>query len=253
MPARAAKGAFLPGRGRGAIFCGAAFGRPARSARAGRAGKGQTVPEQHRAHKRHKACRRAAKAGPALAAVRVARAAFPSAGPFTASILAQAGPDIPDIPDKTGFLGHWRQNGLEKRPRALPVPANGSNKGRLHTVVFLCAACLLLQKQVSIRESVGQARPSWPLRRLPLHEPAVWYRNPAFLRWSQRTLAFRQGRYRKAIRLHALPMRQPNRHTARLSFVLPVSIWLIWVTEIPTKPASSSCESLRARLTLRIL
>ena len=139
MPARAAKGAFLPGRGRGAIFCGAAFGRPARSARAGRAGKGQTVPEQHRAHKRHKACRRAAKAGPALAAVRVARAAFPSAGPFTASILAQAGPDIPDIPDKTGFLGHWRQNGLEKRPRALPVPANGSNKGRLHTVVSVCS------------------------------------------------------------------------------------------------------------------
>lgn len=120
----------------------AALRRPVRSARAGHAGKGQNVPEKRRAHKAAQARRPRRQSGAAPACRAGGQRRLSPGRAVQCAYFSTAGPDIPDISDKACFpcTGGGR---AQKEIRA-PYACNASNKGRLHTDVFLCAACLCL-------------------------------------------------------------------------------------------------------------
>ena len=107
-------------------------------------GKGKTSRKSIGHTKPHRHAGRAAKAGPPLPTVRAACAAFPPAGPSSAHILAQPGRTYRTFRTKRAFPAP-AEEGRKKKSAPL-MPANASNKGRLHTAVFLCAACLFLRK-----------------------------------------------------------------------------------------------------------
>ncbi len=107
-------------------------------------GKGKTSRKSIGHTKLHRHAGRAAKAGPPLPAVRAASAAFPPAGPSSAHILAQPGRTFRTFRTRRAFPAP-AEEGRKKKSAPL-IPANASNKGRLHTAVFLCVACLFLRK-----------------------------------------------------------------------------------------------------------
>ena len=135
------EGALLPGRA--PFFWPPSGGRSGLLA-PGMRGKGKTSRKSIGHTKLHRHAGRAAKAWPPLPAVRAASAAFPPAGPSSAHILAQPGRTFRTFRTRRAFPAPAEEG--RKKKFAPLIPANASNKGRLHTAVFLCAACLFLRK-----------------------------------------------------------------------------------------------------------